>query len=498
MGTIATTRSGRVEGESADGISVFRGIPFAAPPVGSLRWQPPTPETPWSEVRPALEFGSVGEQGQMMLEQLMGGEAPPMSEDCLTLNVWTPGLDGARPVMVWIHGGAFMFGSGRTPWYDGTRLAEHGDVVVVTINYRLGPFGFLALGELFDGFEASANLGILDQVAALQWVRDSIAGFGGDPDRVTIFGESAGAGSVGTLLGTPAARGLFQQAILQSGAASWGRPLDYATGLARQVLERLGVEPGDTEALLAVSAEAINEAGTVLGGEVTNARLPWAPTHDGVVLPEPPLDAITNGSTAGVRVLAGTNLDEMTLFSLMDPALATLADADIVTRIQEWDPSLDGATLLATYRDGRPDASAQDLWVAMTSDAVFRIPAIRLVEEHLAHGPAWMYLFTWPTPVFGGVLRSTHAVEIPFVFDNLHQAGVEVFTGTGAERQTLADRVHAAWLAFVRTGDPNVPTNPTWPAYDRDRRATMRIDTEWELLHDPMDGERKLWEHQQS
>jgi len=494
--TIATSRSGRVQGERRDGVSVFRGIPFAAPPVAERRWQAPDHERTWNGVRPASAFGPVAAQGQMMLEQLMGGEEPVQSEDCLTLNVWTPSLDGRRPVMVWIHGGAFMFGSGQTPWYDGSQFARHGDVVLVTINYRLGPFGFLELGDLFDGFAASGNLGILDQVAALEWVRDSIAGFGGDPDDVTIFGESAGAGSVGTLLGTPAAGGLFRKAILQSGGASWGRPRDYATDLARQVIDHLGVAPGDTASLLALSTDAINEAGTVLGGEVTSARLPWAPTHDGFVLPQPPLDAIAAGSSAGVHVLAGTNLDEMTLFSFIDPSLAGIGEEGVVTRMHGWDATLDGRTLLDTYRDSRPNATYPDLWVAMSSDAVFRIPSIRLMEEHLAHAPGWMYLFTWPTPVFGGMLRSTHAVEIPFVFDNFDQPGTAMFTGEGAERQGIADRMHAAWIAFARHGDPNHPGIPEWPRYDLERRPTMQIDVDWELLHDPMDAERKLWEHQ--
>jgi para-nitrobenzyl esterase len=432
----------------------------------------------------------------MMLEQMMGGNTPAQSEDCLYLNVWTPSTTGKRPVMVWIHGGAFMFGSGSTPWYDGTRFATNGDVVLVTINYRLGPLGFLHLGDLFDDMEHSGNLGILDQIAALGWVRDSIAGFGGDPDDVTIFGESAGAGSIGTLLGTPAAQGLFRQAILQSGAASWGLPRDLATDNARRVLAELGIEPGDRDSLLAADADAIVAAGSTLGTEVSGGSLPYAPVHDGTVLPQPPIDAIAAGMSAGVRVLCGTNADEMTLFAIIDPTLNDLDDEQVATRLAAFDPTIDPVALVRAYSDRNESADFRAVWIAMASDAVFRIPAIRLVEAHLEHGDAWMYHFTWATPVFGGVLGSTHALEIPFVFDNLHQPGVPMFTGEGPERAELARRMHATWLAFVRQGHPEHDDIPAWPRYDLERRPTMRIDEAWELVHDP-DGEvRKHWEHQ--
>jgi para-nitrobenzyl esterase len=493
---ITTTRSGRVRGTAHDDVLVFRGIPYAAPPVGELRWQLPQREAAWEDVRDATAFGAIAAQGQMILEQLMGGESPEQSEDCLFLNVWTPATDGSRPVMVWIHGGAFQFGSGSTPWYDGSRFVRHGEVVVVTINYRLGPLGFLYLDELFDGFSGSGNLGIADQVAALEWVRDNIAHFGGDPDNVTIFGESAGAGSVGTLLGAPSARGLFHRAVLQSGAASWGLTPERATNKTRVVLDALGVEPGDRDALMAVTAEALVAASAALGTEVGSDGLPYAPVHDGVVLPDAPLNAIAAGSSAGVAVLCGTNADEMTLFAIVDPTLATMDDADVAQRLAGFDPTLDAPSLLRTYRDHKAGASTQDVWIAMASDGLFRIPAIRLVEAHLAHGPAWMYLFTWATPVFGGMLKSTHALEIPFVFDNLDQPGVEMFTGDGGERQSIADGMHAAWIAFARTGDPSHPGIPQWPNYGLERRATMRIDATWELVDDPDSDVRKYWEHE--
>src|SRR4051794_10934357 len=250
--TIVATRSGKVEGFERGGVHVFRGIPYAAPPVGARRWKAPQREEAWAGTRDASKFSAQSAQTEFGLTKLMGAARPAYSEDSLYLNVWTPACDDARrPVMVWIHGGAFIWGAGDTPWYDGTNFATRGDVVVVTINYRLGPFGFLHLADLFgDEFAGSGNAAILDQVAALQWVRDCIAGFGGDPEHVTIFGESAGAASVSTLLGTPAARGLFTGAIPQSGAASWIATPARATAVAQGMIDRLGVTAGDTAALL--------------------------------------------------------------------------------------------------------------------------------------------------------------------------------------------------------------------------------------------------------
>jgi para-nitrobenzyl esterase len=483
--TIVATRSGKVEGFERHGVHVFRGIPYAAPPVGTLRWQPPQREEAWAGTRDAAKFSAQSAQTEFALAKLMGEHQPANSEDSLYLNVWTPACDDARrPVMVWIHGGAFIWGAGDTPWYDGTQFANHGDVVVVTINYRLGPFGFLHLADLFDGaFAGSGNAGILDQIAALEWVRDCIAAFGGDPDRVTVFGESAGAASVGTLLGTPDARGLFNAAIAQSGAASWVSTRERATGVATRVVENLGIRAGDTDALLAVSTEKILAALPAFREDGV-AALPFQPVVDGTVLHEPPLSAIAVGNAAGVRVLTGTNLTEMTLFTLADPALATLDDTGVRDRLRHAFGSA-GDGVFDSYRARRPGVTPQELWLELSTDGVFRIPAIRLLEAQHAHAPVWSYLFTFESPVFGGILRSTHALEITFVFDNLNRGGAELLTGTGPERQGIADAMHRAWIAFARGGDPNHPGLPAWPRYDLTRRATMRFDTECELLDDP-------------
>jgi len=488
--TIVDTRSGKIEGFERDGVHVFRGIPYARPPVEARRWHVPEPEEPWQGVREAMQFSAHSAQSPFMMTRLLGGKEPVISEDSLYLNVWTPACDdGRRPVMVWIHGGAFVWGAGDTPWYDGTNFALHGDVVVVTINYRLGPFGFLHLADLFgDAFAGSGNLGICDQIAALEWVRDCIAAFGGDPHRVTVFGESAGGGSIGTLLGTPAARGLFARAIPQSGAASWSSTADQATDIATRLVERLGVKHGDTDALMAAPMHAVIRAVPSFAEGGVSA-LPFQPVVDGVVLPRPPLDAIAAGNAAGVHLVTGTNRHEMTLFHLADPTVATLDEAGVRDRVAAWLGD-NSDTVVDGYLARRPHASPQELWLDLATDAVFRVPAIRMLEAQLPHAPVWSYLFTWETPVFGGVLKSTHALEIPFVWDNLARQGSEMFTGTGDDRQPIADAMHRAWTAFAHNGDPNHGGLPAWPRYELDRRATMRFDVTCEILDDPAGEDR--------
>jgi para-nitrobenzyl esterase len=500
QGAIVETRSGKVQGLERHGVHVFRGIPFAKPPVGDLRWAAPQREEPWHDVRDATEFSAESAQAPFPMAALFGGPQPENREDALYLNVWTPGVDDAkRPVMVWVHGGAFMNGSGITPWYDGTRFALNGDLVLVTINYRLASFGFLHLADLFgDEFAGSGNAGILDQVAALEWVRDNIEAFGGDPERVTVFGESAGGGSVGTLLGLPAARGLFAGAIPQSGAASWWATRDRANEVADRLVHALQVRPGDGAALRAKTKDEVLAAQAVAGLEARTLTkeegigLPFQPVVDGTVLPQAPLDAIAGGNADGVRVMIGTNRHEMTLFHLMDETLAQIDEPGLRRRAQTWF-SADGADrIVEGYQRNHAGEPLLDIWTDLSTDAVFRVPAIRLAEAQVGHGPVWMYLFTWETPVFGA-LRSTHALEIPFVFDALDKPGSDLFTGSGPERQGIADAMHRAWIGFARDEGPQHPGLPEWPQYDEATRATMRFDAECEVFCDPGGADRELW-----
>jgi para-nitrobenzyl esterase len=494
MNTIATTTSGRVEGREKEGVVLFAGIPYAAPPVGELRFKPPRPHEPWDGVRPAQRFGPAAPQLQG--EGLTDRWPVRWDEDCLTLSVCTPAVDGGRrPVLVWIHGGGFRTGQGGIPWYNGARFAANGDIVVVSFNYRLGALGFAHLARFGDEYAASGLSGILDQVAALEWVRDNIAAFGGDPDNVTIAGESAGAMSVGTLLGLPRAAGLFRKAILESGAAHHLLPLEASEKVTDLLCEALGARSIDD--LLAAPAQAILDAqakvdadlgrGAGLVNKLGVAALPFSPVVDGSVLPVSPFEAIQRGASAGVSVIAGTNHDETTLFGY-----GNIDDE----RLRKVAVRLGGdEEMVAAYRAARPDASASDVLTAITTDHMFRIPAIRLAEARAAHGAkTWMYLFAWESRAFNGRLKATHALEIPFTFNNLDKIGVDVFLGEGPKPQHVADAMHGAWTSFIRSGDPNCEALPQWPAYDLERRATMVFNEASEVVDDPAADERRLWD----
>jgi para-nitrobenzyl esterase len=500
MGTttapVAETTTGRVQGSSEGGVAVFRGVPYAAPSGGANRFRPPQPPASWTGVRDATRFGHIAPQNPSPLEAMFGGTRPPISEDCLFLNVWTPGPDDARrPVMVWIHGGAFVTGSGSTPWYDGTSFAARGDVVCVTINYRLGALGFLHLADLGgEAYASSGNLGLLDQVAALTWVRDNIEAFGGDPTNVTVFGESAGAMSIGALLGMPAARGLFSRAIPQSGAANHVSSRDTATGVALDLLDAVGLDRTQVDRLRDLPVEALLAAQLKVAAQRGFGRLPHQPVVDGTVLPESPLDAVTNGSAAGVDLLLGTNVDEMRLFTALDPAITSIDEPALLTRADEVFGPGAGAAAIETYRGARPGSGAAEVWTAVLSDQVFRVPAVRLAERQSAHAPVHLYLFTWATPAFGGALGSCHALEIPFVFNVLDAPGVSVFTGeaTASARQ-LALAMHDTWTTFARTGDPNGAGLPPWPPFTPGQRATMVLGEHSTVEEDPAAAELAHW-----
>jgi para-nitrobenzyl esterase len=499
------TRSGKLAGRIEDGIHVFRGVPFAKPPVGPLRFRAPEPAPTWKGVREAFAFGPSAPQNPMMLP-LPGMDVGAMDEDCLYLNVWTPAPDRERrPVLVWIHGGGFVIGSGSQSIYDGSRLARRGDVVVVTINYRLGPLGFLHLADLCPGLEgAVGNCGIRDQVLALEWVRDHIEAFGGDPGNVTIFGESAGGMSVGTLLGTPSARGLFRRAIAQSGAAHNVHTRETASRVAEHFLERLGLRPADAaralremppDKLLDTQQQSMLSLGASLG-----LLLPFQPLTDGDLLPEPPIEAVRRGSARGVELLAGTTRDEWKLFSLIDPALSQLDRAGLLARLEKQVGREGAERLVTTYEDvlaERGRVLASDVFTAIETDRVFRIPALRLAEAQRDHADdVFVYRFDWESPALGGALGACHGVEIAFVFGVLDKPGVDFLSGKGPEADHLAEVTMDAWLAFARGGDPSVGALPggRWPRYDTDRRATLVFGRACEVQHDPAERERRAWQ----
>ena len=486
--TIAQTAYGPVEGREKEGVLLFSGIPYAAPPTGPRRFRAPERHEGWKQTRQALKFYPAAPQYPT------GGmtAAVPVrwDEDCLALNIATPAIDDARrPVLFWIHGGAYRTGQGNVPWYNGAQFVRNGDIVVVSINYRLGALGFTDLSRFGDEFATSGVNGTLDQIAALRWVKDNIASFGGDPERITIAGESAGAFSVCTLLASPLARGLFRAAIPQSGGAQHTLPRDAAKIVADRFLEAVGADNPMT--LQALDAQAILDAQKQVAEQLdqgidANETLgvpvqAFYPVHGTDALPDSPLNLIARGASSGIPVMTGTNAHETTLWEYYNTDEARLA------RLGEH---YGAGKVLETLRKLHPDAGPGDLAVTLTTDFTFRMPAVRLLEARAAadpNTPSWMYWFCWESRQFNGKLKATHALEIPFAFDNLDKPGVDVFLGPGDVPQTVASAMHQAWISFIRDLDPG------WTPYTLERRETMRFDTESALVTDPEGPEREAW-----
>jgi para-nitrobenzyl esterase len=502
-GLVVETRAGRVRGAREDGVFVFRGVPYAAPPVGPRRFRPPQPTEAWAGVRDATRPAHSAPQIKSPLADMLGQGGEGQSEDCLTLDLYTSGCDGARrPVLFWLHGGSFTTGAGTQAIYHGGSLARRGDAVVVCPNYRLGLLGWLALPAFAEEEGgAGGNFGLLDQIAALAWVRDNAAAFGGDPDNVTLFGESAGAMSVGTLLGCPRARGLYARAILQSGASHNVHAPAAAAAVSKVALDALGLGPRDVSALRALPVDALLEAQKrVLATAVPEAfGLRFQPVVDGEVLPRPPLEAVAAGEVAGVPVLAGTNLDEYKLWGLADPKLAALDHAALVRRCLRNVPGEHpqegphGERVVRTYREAREGRAAtepQELWFAIEADRIFRVPATRLLDAQAPHAPAvYSYLFTWASPALGGRLGACHALEIPFVFGHPTHPLIRAFVGDDPRAERLSAAMQDAWLAFARGEAP-----ADWPVYDGARRATRVFGAELGVEEQPAERERAFWE----
>lgn len=486
------TPAGTVRGAASGPVAAFLGIPYAAPPFDDLRFAAPAPVEPWDGVRDCTRFGPTALKPPYPspVDVLLPEPVVP-GEDVLNLNVWTPdaGASGL-PVLVWIHGGAFVNGSGGVPQYDGAAFARDG-VVAVTINYRLGVDGFLHFGD--DG---PANRGLLDQVAALEWVRDTIAAFGGDPARVTIAGESAGAMSVATLLSMPRAVGLFARAVVQSGSGHFALSPGTAGRVAEALAERLGV-PLTREAFAALPVQDLVSAQQALSQEIQARPDPgrWAeltvnamayePVVDGDVLPALPVRGIQAGAGAGVDLLIGSNTDEHTLF-LVPGGVVDVVDETLLTLALAAYGQSPGA--LAAYRAEQPSASPGELLVAVATDWFFRVPALRLAEARAGGaGRTFVYEFAWPSPHFGGRLGACHALEIAFVFDTLRTPGAEALVGDDPP-QELADVVHRAWVDFVRDGDPG------WPQYDLAERPVQVFGTPTAVTPDPHGARRQVWD----
>jgi para-nitrobenzyl esterase len=480
------TTSGPVVGTVEGGIEVFRGIPYAAPPIGEHRWLPPAPVEPWTEVRDATQFGPACPQDPDPHEM---AEGTPTSEDCLTLNVWTPSTSGEAPVMVFIHGGGFTAGSTRDPWYDGAAFAGRG-VVLVTLQYRIGPFGWLDLSGLGSEYATSGNSGLQDQIAALHWVRENAAAFGGDPSNVTVFGESAGSISVSALLGAPSADGLYDRVILESGTAGTVATPEWSQRVFERFVEFSGVAA--PRELLGLSTEQVlDTARRIYDTELSDTA--FHPLVDGAILPDFPMHRIASPDGPSVPVIIGTNLDEGRYWIYYISELNRLP----LRFYRPWLESLVGDRadeVIADYRGGRPELDQAQTGMAMSGDVAFRMPAIRMAEALSDREvPVWMYLATVISPDLGGRLGAPHAIELPFVFDNLDADRAPEFVGDDPRNPALADAVQGLWVEFATTGVPAADGAPTWPQYDRTARTTLILDRELSAQDDPYPASRITW-----
>ena len=496
---IADTSSGKVRGVMIETINVFKGIPYGAPTSGKNRFMPPVKPAAWTGTRDALAFGPTAPQGGDNSGTTAAGSPAQKSEDCLVLNVFTPGLkDGRkRPVMVWLHGGGFSSGSGSGRILDGTSLAQTHDVVVVTLNHRLNVFGYTYLGDAMGSdFAPSSSVGLLDIVSALEWVRDNITEFGGDPNVVTIFGQSGGGRKVATLMSMPGARGLFHRAIIESGAVLRLTTHEDAVKYTDLLLAELGLKAGQVRELQAVPMERLLAADTAVQKKIAvrePGMTPNSPMVDGKVIPAHPWDPKGPALTANIPLLIGYAHTEETLYDRPTPEKLTLDEAGLKDRAAKrigGDPT----RVIDAFRKANPKASPWDLWILIATDhprgTYSRELAKRKADQRGA--PAFAYRYDWETPEGGGHMRSPHTIEIQFVFNNIKIAGPLI--SKMPEAYALADRTSAAWVAFARTGDPKTPKLPKWPAYSANARDTMLFNNECRVVSDPDRGSRLVME----
>jgi para-nitrobenzyl esterase len=497
------TVHGRIRGSTSAGIHVFRGIPFARAPRGVLRFSPPLPPEVWTGVREALRPGPAAPQLPLPLLRWLNAAGQASDEDCLSLNVWTPGLDTARrPVLVWIHGGGFLIGSGSTVVYDGRDMARRGDAVVVSLNYRLGAFGYAHLDRLWpEEFPEASNLGVRDQIAALEWVRDNIEAFGGDPASVTVFGQSAGAMSIGALLGAPRARRLFQRAICMSGASDHILDAEDAERVARTFVEELGGPPASPEVLGRIPVDQILDAQRRTLDRLTGwgNLMAFMPAIDGDLIPEAPLSAATAGDVAAIPLLIGTTLEEWKLFRFIDRGMFSMSEQELETRLGDLlragfprapgtDEAIASFRAAVEARGGR--TTPGEIYSAFQSARVFHWPAARLADAQVqGGGQAHAYLFTWRAAGFRRALGSFHALDIPFVFGSTQNPLARPLTGITGAAQRLSRTMQATWLAFARNGDPGHARLPDWPRHEPGQRATMILGREVELENGPLADE---------
>ncbi len=507
------TASGKIRGTRANGVSTFLGIPYGAD-TSKSRFQPALPPTAWAGVRDCVKLGHQAPQmepsmaaasgaamntpfvRELLAATKQGMETGNEGEDCLVLNVFTPDASRRRkrPVMFWMHGGGYAIGSAGDPQYNGAPLARRGDVVVVTVNHRLNALGYLYLGAYGDDFADSGNVGQLDLVLALKWVRDNIEAFGGDPDNVMIFGESGGGAKVSTTLAMPPAHGLFHKACIQSGAALDAIPKDRAAAFAERVLAQLNIKPADVHLLQTMDYAKIIAAAT----SATMAAGPGAgmgslaPVVDGRSLPRNPFDPDAPEISRDVPVMVGTCKDEATLFLSIDPLFPHGTEEQVHQRFKQMlGPRGDAA--FALYKSLRPDDPPAYWMTSLVTGMSAWMNSVRLAERKAAQNgaPVFMYRVDWPVPLLDGVLRTPHGTDVPLVFDTVDARNLEL--GTGPEPKLLAVTMSRAWIDFACNGNPSQP-GLAWPAYDAQTRQTMLFNVHSGVVSDPDRPAREFWE----